>query len=604
MRPKIQKLQDAEKIAAGEVVERPANIVKELLENSIDSGANEIRILVKKAGKSSIQVIDNGIGIHPDEIEFAFQRYTSSKIRNIQDLENLTTLGFRGEALASIAAVSEVEIMSRIKDTSTGIRLLINGGIIVERKEAACPIGTNIKISNLFYNTPARQKFLKKDSTELGHITDIIQRYSLGYPNTHFVYINNDLTILNCPASNDLKTTAYHIYGKKIAQALDEVNHDEPNFKLYGLIGGRDVAKKSRNQSSFFINKRYIISDLIYRAVQEAYKGTLMISTYPFFILYMDINPSIVDFNVHPKKLEVRFEDEQYIYNKIFSILRQSIKENYMKDEELSSTDLKSYISTDSIRTERDVQEDQDQKIEQELITEKSVQLQITDHLYDNNKEISEAVLREKYVIANNFPKLRLISKTGQLSNKIYVILEGVNQDGESGMYILDQHAASERITKEYFLEQYESSKKSRQTLLIPLTIEVSPSEKFFLLSNIYEIKKLGFDFEHFGGNTFILREIPVILEKNIKANIIKNIISDITDIGKDSSFSEVKEKIINYLACHKSVRGGDNLSLKNVRKLITELSKQKDPYHCAHGRPTLKFISFKEMDKLFKRIA
>ncbi|MHA1669712.1 MAG: DNA mismatch repair endonuclease MutL [Promethearchaeota archaeon] len=603
MRPKIQKLQDAEKIAAGEVVERPANIVKELLENSIDSGAKEIRILVKKAGKSSIQVIDNGIGIHPEEIELAFQRYTSSKIRNIKDLENLSTLGFRGEALASIAAVSEVEITSRIKESKTGVKLSINGGIIVEKKEVSCPIGTNIRINNLFYNTPARQKFLKKDNTELGHITDIIQRYSLAYPSIHFIYLNNELTILNCPASNDLKTTAYHIYGKKIAQALEEVKHDEPNFKLYGLIGGRDIARKSRSQSSFFINRRYIISDLLYRVVQEVYKGTLMVSTFPFFILYLEINPAIVNFNVHPKKLEIRFEDEQYIHNKIYSILRGFIEEKYMKDEKLSSTDLKAYISTDKTTTERKVHNDQDQKIEIGLIKEKSVQLQITDHIQDNNKDIPEALIREKYVNANNFPKLRLISQTGQLSNKIYVILEGVNQEGESGMYILDQHAASERIMKEYFIEQYESLKKNRQALIIPLTIEVSPSEKFFLLSNINEIKKLGFDFEHFGGNTFILREIPVIIEKTVKANVIKNIISDISEIGKDSSFSQVKEEIINYLACHKSVRGGDDLSLKDVRKLITELSKKKDPYHCAHGRPTLKFISFKEMDKLFKRI-
>lgn len=603
MRPKIQKLQDAEKIAAGEVVERPANIVKELVENSIDSGANEIRILVKKAGKSSIQVIDNGIGIHPDEIELAFQRYTSSKIRNIQDLENLTTLGFRGEALASIAAVCEVEITSRIKELKTGVRLRISGGIITEKKEVSCPIGTNIKINNLFYNTPARQKFLKKDNTELGHITDIIQRYSLAYPSIHFIYLNNDLTILNCPASNDLKTTTFHIYGKKIAQALEEINHDKPNFKLHGLIGGRDMAKKSRSQSSFFLNRRYIISDLLYRAVQEAYKGTLMISTFPFFILYLEVDPSMVDFNVHPKKLEVRFEDEEFIYNKIYSILRGFIEEKYMKEEELSSTDLKSYISSNNTITEREVHDGLDQKIEIEPIQEKSVQLEITDHLPDNKKEIPEAIIREKYVIAKNFPKLRLISKTGQLSNKIYVILEGVNQEGESGIYLLDQHAASERITKEYFIEQYESSKKNRQALLIPLTVEVSPSEKFFLLSNINEIKKLGFDFEHFGGNTFILREIPVIVEKTVKANIIKSIISDITEIGKDSTFSEVKEQIINYLACHKSVRGGDDLSLKDIRKLITELSKKKDPYHCAHGRPTLKFISFKEMDKLFKRL-
>jgi len=603
MRPKIQKLQDAEKIAAGEVVERPANIVKEIVENSIDSGANEIRIIVKKAGKSSIQVIDNGIGIHPDEIELAFQRYTSSKIRTIKDLENLSTLGFRGEALASIAAVSEVEITSRIKEFKTGVRLRINGGIITEKKEISGPIGTNIKINNLFYNTPARQKFLKKDITELGHITDIIQRYSLAYPDIHFIYLNNDLTILNCPASNDLKTTAYHIYGKKIAQALEEINHDKPNFKLHGLIGGRDIAKKSRSQSSFFLNRRYIVSDLLYRAVQEAYKGTLMTNTFPFFILYLEIDPSMVDFNVHPKKLEVRFEDEEFIYNKVYSVLRGFIEKKYMKDEELSSTDLNSYIATDNTIPKRMLHGDQDQKLKIEPTRDKAVQLEITDHLSNNENEIPETFIREKYVVAKNFPKLRLISKTGQLSNKIYVILEGVNQEGESGIYLLDQHAASERITKEYFIEQFESSKKSKQALIIPLTVEVSPSEKYFLLSNINEIKKLGFDFEHFGGNTFILREIPVIIEKTVNANIIKDIVSDITEIGKDCSFSEVKEQVINYLACHKSVRGGDDLSLNDIRKLITELSKKKDPYHCAHGRPTMKFISFKEMDKLFKRI-
>jgi len=603
MRPKIQKLQDAEKIAAGEVVERPANIVKEIVENSIDSGANEIRIIVKKAGKSSIQVIDNGIGIHPDEIELAFQRYTSSKIRTIQDLENLSTLGFRGEALASIAAVSEVEITSRIKEFKIGVRLRIDGGIITEKKEISCPFGTNIKINNLFYNTPARQKFLKKDITELGHITDIIQRYSLAYPNIHFIYLNNDLTILNCPASNDLKTTAYHIYGKKIAQSLEEINHDKPNFKLHGLIGGRDIAKKNRSQSSFFLNRRYIVSDLLHRAVQEAYKGTLMTNTFPFFILYLEIDPSMVDFNVHPKKLEVRFEDEEFIYNKIYSILRGFIEEKYMKDEELSYTDLKSFITSNNRILEKKVCDDQHQKLKIDPIKDRAIQLEITDHLQDNEKEIPEAIIREKYVVAKNFPKLRLISKTGQLSNKIYVILEGVNQEGESGIYLLDQHAASERITKEYFIEQYESSKKSKQALIIPLTVEVSPSEKYFLLSNINEIKKLGFDFEHFGGNTFILREIPVIIEKTVNANIIKDIVSDITEIGKDYSFSEVKEQVINYLACHKSVRGGDDLSLNDIRKLITELSKKKDPYHCAHGRPTMKFISFKEMDKLFKRI-
>ncbi|MFX0006223.1 MAG: DNA mismatch repair endonuclease MutL, partial [Candidatus Hermodarchaeota archaeon] len=218
---KIKKIIDAEKIAAGEVVDRPANIVKELIENSIDANANEIRVIVKRAGKSFIQVIDNGFGIPSEDLELAFERHTSSKIRSIMDLENLSTLGFRGEALASIAAVSKVDITSRVKDEEKGVQLLIEGGKIVDKKKVSCPIGTKIQVSNLFYNLPARQKFLKTDATELSHITDIIQRYSLSYPELHFIYRHNDLDILNCPASNDLKTTVFHIYGKKIAKFME-----------------------------------------------------------------------------------------------------------------------------------------------------------------------------------------------------------------------------------------------------------------------------------------------------------------------------------------------------------------------------------------------
>jgi len=230
----------------------------------------------------------------------------------------------------------------------------------------------------------------------------------------------------------------------------------------------------------------------------------------------------------------------------------------------------------------------------------------LTDHDVDQGlggATSAETFLREKYVVAKNFPKLRLISRTGQLSNKTYIILEGINENDEGGLYILDQHAASERVNKELFYDLYKKSVKSKQKLISPLKIDVSPSEKFFLQNNLKEINQLGFDFEHFGGNTFILRSIPIIMGKNPSIQIIKEIISDITEIGKDKSFSEKLEEIINYLACHKSIRGGDDLSLKNVRSLIIDLAKCKDSFHCAHGRPTLKFISFKELDKLFKRI-
>ncbi len=627
-RKKIKKIRDAGKIAAGEVVERPANVVKELIENSIDAGAKEIRVIVKKAGKTLIQVIDDGIGIPLDEIEFAFERHTSSKIRSIDDLENLSTLGFRGEALASITAVSQVEIKSKTENEEIGVQLRIEGGKLLEKREVSCLVGTDIKVKNVFYNIPARQKFLKSDSTELGHITDIMQRYALAYPDIHFIYRHNDLDILNCPA-NDLKTTLFHIYGKLSAKFMEPINYaeEETYFKIYGLLGHPEISKKNRNYSSLFINHRYVISDLLHRAMQEAYKGTLMVGKNPFFVLHIELDPSAIDFNVHPKKLHIRFENEDYIYNKVYNVIRDFIEETFIEkeakyisteisdyaskkeDTPLRNEEIESMVSFKSAKIIQETSEVKDKSKEisdvEDILADQSVQLHLTEVITKGKsvkKQMPETYIRDKYIVAKNFPKIRLIPYTGQLSNNIYIVLEGINQDGEEGLYILDQHAASERITKEYFLKLYESSKSSKQQLISPLKLDVNPSEKFFLEGNLKEINKLGFTFEHFGGNTFILRDIPTIIGKIPDVKIINDIIADITEIGKDKSFSDIKEEIINYLACHKSIRGGHELALKEIRNLLIDLANCKNPFHCAHGRPTLKFISFKELDKLFKR--
>jgi DNA mismatch repair protein MutL len=616
---KIKKIIDAEKIAAGEVVDRPANIIKELIENSIDARASEIRVMVKRAGKSLIHVIDNGIGIPSEDIKFAFERHTSSKIRSIEDLETLSTLGFRGEALASIAAVSKVEIISRTDLEDEGVELFIEGSRVVQEKRIPCPIGTSIKIKNIFYNLPARQKFLKKDATELGHITDIIQRYALAYPEIHFIYRHNDLDVLNCPANNDLKTTVFHIYGKETAKYMEsmEIADKELNYKLHGLLGHPQIAKRNRSHSSLFINRRYIISDILFRAIEEAYEGSLMVSKYPFFVIFLELDPNIIDFNVHPKKLHVRFEKEDSIYNTVYNVVRGFIEEKFIvKEGKYISTELGDFLHPSErnvSKLEKLVSTPQKMKKELEKIYDKesfkieeSVQLNLKDQISQDktgNKGLSDSFLRGKYIEAHNFPKLRLISYTGQLNNKIYVVLEGINEENEEGLYILDQHAASERINKEKFLNAFLTSHLNIQKLISPLKLEVSPSEKIFLENSLEEIKKLGFGLEYFGGNSFILREIPTIMGKIPKVDIIKEIISDITNIGKDKAFSEVKEELINYLSCHKSIRGGDDLSLKDVRNLLIELGKCNNPYHCAHGRPTLRFFSFKELDKLFKRI-
>ncbi|MFX0009370.1 MAG: DNA mismatch repair endonuclease MutL [Candidatus Hermodarchaeota archaeon] len=630
-RQRIEKIIDAEKIAAGEVVERPANIVKELIENSIDANAKEIRVIIKNAGKSLIHVIDDGIGIPPDEVEIAFQRHTSNKIKTVEDLDHLSTLGFRGEALASIAAVSEVEIISKTADHELGVSLSIKGGKVIEKKELACTIGTQVIVKKLFYNVPARLKFLKKDLTELAHITDILQRYALAYPNLQFIYLHNDLPILNCPASNDLRTMVYHIYGKRVADYMEPFSYEENKLKLHGLLGHSELARNNRTISSVFINKRYVISDVIFKAIQDAYKGVLMIGKFPFFILNIDLNPSHIDFNVHPKKLQIRFENEKYIYNKVYNVIRGFVEKFFIqKGTGTVDSDLLSYDnstekleeimeSEDVLETIKDSFESTNENSTLEVNSDleniqkaelgensRSIQLNLLDgssERMEKEKDYTESILREKYITKDNFPKVKLISKTGQLSNKTYIVLEGINENGEKGIFLLDQHAASERINKEYFSQLYNQTKRQKQQFISPLTLDLTPSETQFLQANLKKLIKLGFNFEHFGGNTFILREIPVIMEKIPKLEIIKDIIANITQIGKNEDFENVKEEIINYLACHKSIRGGDDLSLHDIRKLITNLANCNDSFHCAHGRPTLKFISFKEIDKLFKRI-
>ncbi|KKK45760.1 MAG: DNA mismatch repair protein MutL, partial [Candidatus Lokiarchaeum sp. GC14_75] len=348
---------------------------------------------------------------------------------------------------------------------------------------------------------------------------------------------------------------------------------------------------------------------------KEGYEGTLMVNKFPFFIIFLELDPSVVDFNVHPKKLHVRFEKEELLYNKVYNIIRSLVDEKFIEEEaKYISTDLNNFIPSNEIQVEKSEDllvknntelEGVEILTEKEEIFEESVQLDLLDQIAGNQfgkKSFPDSYIRGKYIISKGFPKLRLISYTGQLNNKIYVVLEGTNENNEEGLFLLDQHAASERIKKEKLLATYEKTKIFKQKLIQPLKIEVSPSEKVFLEETLDDIKRLGFKFEHFGGNTFILREIPTIMNKLPDIHIIKEIISDITEIGKDKSFKDVKEEIINYLACHKSIRGGDDLSLKDIRNLLVELAACKDSYHCAHGRPTLKFISYKELDKLFKR--
>ncbi|MCK4237756.1 MAG: DNA mismatch repair endonuclease MutL, partial [Candidatus Lokiarchaeota archaeon] len=613
---RIKKIKDFEKIAAGEVVERPASVVKELVENSIDAGAKNIKIIIKNAGKSLIQVIDDGYGIEKEDVEIAFDRYTSGKIEKFEDLDTLTTLGFRGEALSSIAVVSQVELITRTKNDDLGSTIVIHGGGVIEKKEISAPVGTNIKVKNLFYNIPARQKFLKTNRVELGHITDIITRYALGYPQIHFIYQHNDLDILNCPSSDDLKDMVFHIYGKETAKKMYPIDYIHPDglFALSGLLGDPEISKKKRTSSSLFLNKRYVISDKFFEVIKDAYKGFLMVGRFPFFILNLDINPANVDFNIHPQKMTVRFNNEKVLFPFIENALRRHLEELFLpKKEEIITKPLETFIEEEKeeilsefmdITSRVDVSLIAKEKASnipansslidsvksKEMIQTKLITEDILDKKFEN--AITESLSREQYIITDTLPKMRPISRTGQLSNNVYILFESNDEDGNPTILIIDQHAASERIMKERFLSQYRGSKVQKQQLIYPLKINISPAERFFLKEHLSEINKFGFELEDFGGNTFILRAVPAIIEKLPKIDILKDMIEEIANIGKQQSFSDSEEEIINYLACHKSIRGGDYLTTKDIRRLVLDLSKCKDPYHCAHGRPTFRVIT------------
>lgn len=613
---RIKKIIDFEKIAAGEVVERPASVVKELVENSIDAGAKNIKIIIKNAGKSLIQVIDDGCGIEKEDVEIAFDRYTSGKIEKFEDLDTLTTLGFRGEALSSIAVVSQVELITRTKNDDLSPAIVIHGGAVIEKKEISAPVGTNIKVKNLFYNIPARQKFLKTNRVELGHITDVITRYVLGYPQIHFVYQHNDLDILNCPSSDDLKDMVFHIYGKETAKKMYPIDYIHPDglFALSGLLGDPEISKKKRNSSSLFLNKRYVVSDKFFEVIKDAYKGFLMVGRFPFFILNLDINPAFVDFNIHPQKMTVRFNNEKILFPFIENALKAHLDELFLpKKEEIITQPLETFIDKEKEEIQSDLKNITVNIDDQSIIAkEQLLNFQSGSNIIDSAKSkemiqtklTSEGKFEEKFeIITKTLPKMRFISRTGQLSNHIYVLFESKDENGNPAILIIDQHAASERIMKEKFLNQYRGSKVQKQQLISPLKINISPAESFFLKEHLNEINKFGFELEKFGGNTFILRAIPAIFEKLPKLDVLKDMIEEIAYMGKQQSFSESEEGIINYLACHKSIRGGDYLTTKDIRRLVIDLSKCKDPYHCAHGRPTFRVISFRELDKMFKRI-
>lgn len=603
----------ANKIAAGEVVERPFSVVKELVENSIDSNATSITIEIEEGGEKLIKVIDNGTGIFPEDVEKAFLPHATSKISDIDDIYRIQTMGFRGEALASIASVSKVDMKSRTVDFDFGKNVTVDAGRIEKIEDIGANIGTTVVVRELFFNVPARKKFLKSLSREYSYISDIIYRMAVANPEIAFKLIHNDKITLTTYGTGEVLDAIRSVYGKSAAENLIKFEEHGDVASVYGFIGNAELAKGNRNSQSIFVNKRYIKNRTITAAVENAFKSFITINKHPFFVLFINIYPEYIDVNVHPTKSEIKFRDEREIYKLVFSsvhsALRQSLMNTFMADDDKAEV-LKAFspeqAEKEIVQLPLDFKTDKEYPIFQprEVLTERT---ECITPEPDNSLSfaapptwsVQEAQSSKKAegsahdARAAKLPDLRVI---GQF-NKTYILGEF---DGE--LYLIDQHAAHEKILFEKYTDETRKHKVIAQLLLTPAVVELSNEEYIIYEENIDLFRNLGFKIEVFGQNTVCIREVPFILGKPDTKIFFINVLENLRRMGSGNTV-DVKFNAIAKMACKSAVKANDNLSDIEMKALVEALKYIDDPYTCPHGRPTIIKFGLNELEKRFKRI-
>lgn len=683
------------KIAAGEVIERPASVVKELVENSIDAGATNINIEIKNGGISYIRITDNGKGIMPDDMEMAFERHATSKIRNASDLETVTSMGFRGEALASIAAISKVEMISKTGENEIGYKVNVQAGKIINKEETGCSKGTIITITDLFFNTPVRYKFLKKDFTEAGYIEDVITRIALIHPEIAIKLTSSGKTIIQTSGNGDIKSVVYGIYGKDVADNILEVNYQYEDIKVTGVIGKPVIARSNRGNQIFFVNKRYIKDKTLTSAAEQAFKGLLTIGKYGFLILNIEMSPSKVDVNVHPAKLEVRFQDENTIFKAVYHAIKETLlkgelvpedKPVEIKRQETIVTPGETEIKKESIKfsdllqkmvskkEEKEVEdpfeykanpiaeiysnkygvreEEESYKIQNKQITEKTAEedeLSKMDTQVINTQEINERIMGKITELDNlkieensknfeemyaktfgNLPKtenkeepkdetkvkteeLEMTEKISMFDNMedktipkykfigiafaTYIIIEIDNE-----LYIIDQHAAHERIMYEKIKKNfYSDGEKDSQLMLLPDIINLTHKEMDIAKENIPVFEKAGFMLEQFGENTIKLTGVPNICIDLDTKQLFLETLDEINTVARTAK-QEIEEKFIATLACKSAVKANMVLTKDEVDNLMKQLLVLPNPFTCPHGRPTAIHLTKNDIEKKFSR--
>ena len=565
---KVLKPEVVARIAAGEVIERPASVVKELVENSLDAGSSQIAVEVRGSGVNLIRVTDNGVGIPAAELEVAFERYATSKLTGIDDLESISSLGFRGEALPSIASVSQVDVVSCVAGESSGSHLSLSEGSVVDRGSQGRSQGTTITVRNLLQNVPARLKFLKSPTTENGHIANVVSQYALAFPEVKFSLLIDSRAVLRTPGSGRLIDSIIEVYGLEIARNMlaignsDNQWQDEPTaLQVMGMIGSPAVSRSSRDYLSFFVNRRWISSRLLAWAVEEAYHGLLMQGKRPVAVINVSLPTNVVDVNIHPTKTEVKFHNERTVFSAVQKAVRQALIEQapVPRIEEVATA-----YSVPSIATQPLPLPDWDT-------------LASTDSL---------TAVRPTPVFS--LPALRIL---GQIDST-YIVAEGPD-----GLYLIDQHAAHERILFEKINQQRSDQQVEIQGLLEPATFEVSPRQDEVLKAQYENLLEFGFSIEPFGDRTYLVRAVPAILNQKDWMAMLRELL-DVA--GEDRA--NWTERVMVSMACHGAVRAGQVLNNEEMRELVRQLEQAAIPNTCPHGRPTMIHLSSAQLEKEFRR--
>lgn len=625
------------KIAAGEVVERPSSVVKELVENSIDAGATAVSVTIAGGGTTQIRVTDNGTGFDRDDLDVAFQKNTTSKIRCAEDLMSVQSLGFRGEALSSIAAVSKLELITKTKNELIGTRYIIHGGVKQDEQEVGCPDGTTFVVNDLFYNTPVRRKFLKSAMTEAGYVNDVMERIALSNPNVSIKFTNNGKLIINTSGNGKLSDVVYGIYGREIAAELCEVNKTAGELSIHGLIAKPVIARGNRNFENYFLNGRYIKNPLISKAIEEAYRGYMMQNKYPFTALMLHIPNEMFDVNVHPAKLEVRFTQPELIFEFVYQSVRTTVvgKESVQKTQLVQEeqpvihpipasipepfeknmiAEAKPYTSQSprpiQIPVPRPIVETRMKESVAEAPTE-TFSKTVTTTEPPKNLPAEEQETVNKFSDSTSEPvaeatpvQLSFLSEQEKCEHRIigqlfltYWLVEYDNK-----LYIIDQHAAHERVIYEKIISSYRNATVHSQQLYPPLVITLSLREQEVLEQSLSYFSNLGYEIESFGGNEYKLSAVPSDLPSINKKEFMLDILDDLIESGIPSEPESLYEKIAS-MSCKAAVKGNQKLSDVEAVALIDQLMELENPFHCPHGRPITIELSKYEIEKKFKRI-